>query len=226
MLDVTEQALEGRRERAATLADGLHVAAEQVRLDTVDAATPPRDAVLQTVNRRSAELLILPLQHHGDDRIDALVADVHDTISDIACDTVFVRPGDAAVDVHTVAVFSASGPYDAFKVSLANRLAVWFDSGIQFVHLADPSASDAYVRSMEAYHARLGHMTAVETRSRIERDADLGQRLVELKADADVVVARVAVEQAAVGEPHDAVVVGLDERVPGALDAAAELVAG
>ncbi|HZD22914.1 MAG TPA: APC family permease, partial [Acidimicrobiia bacterium] len=60
--------------------------------------------------------------------------------------------------IDTIAVLGSGGPFDVLKISLAARLARSEEASIRFVHVLDPSASRAQVRSLESFHAQIGEL--------------------------------------------------------------------
>lgn len=90
--------------------------------------------------------------------------------------------------IETIAVLGSGGPFDVLKISLAARLARTEGASIRFVHVLDPSASRAQVRSLETFHRQLGELCGVPTESRVIESEDLIAALTSAVEDVDLAV--------------------------------------
>lgn len=93
---------------------------------------------------------------------------------------------DSTID--TIAVLGSGGPFDVLKISIAAKVAEVEDATLRFVHVLDPSASRAQVRSLESFHAELGELCNVPTESDVIESEDLISSLMTAVGGADLAV--------------------------------------
>ncbi len=101
---------------------------------------------------------------------------------------VVLLSGNDLGQIDQIAVLGSGGPYDALKISLAARLAEREGASIRFIHVLDPSAARAQVRSIEEFHANVGELCDVPTESMVIESEDLLGALTSAVGDADLVI--------------------------------------
>ncbi len=96
--------------------------------------------------------------------------------------------GEELGEVAKIAVLGSGGPYDVLKICLAAKMAEEEGASIRFVHVLDPSASKAQVRSLEKFHEDLGELCNVPTESMVIESEDLLAALNTAVADTDLAI--------------------------------------
>jgi len=112
----------------------------------------------------------------------------------LECDTMFLRNRELD-EIHSIIIMGSGGPYDVLKISMANRIAVPEEAEIQFVHVANESATDAQIAATRSYHTRLDQVTPARTLSRIERSENLVESLTRLARGANLVIIGAAAQR-------------------------------
>jgi len=103
------------------------------------------------------------------------------------CDTIFFR-NRGLEEIDTIVIMGTGGPYDALKISLADRIAERESALIRFVHVANEEATEAQLESVRAYHQRLHAMVPRPTESRVEKAEELVGTLARLSHGANLVI--------------------------------------
>ena len=101
---------------------------------------------------------------------------------------VVLLTGDQIQNIETVAVLGSGGPYDVLKICLATKIAEAESASIRFVHVLDPTASRAQVRSLERIHEDLGELSGVPTESMVIESEDLLAALTGAVGNADLAI--------------------------------------
>ena len=91
-------------------------------------------------------------------------------------------------DIERIAVLGSGGPYDVLKICLAAKIAEEEGASIRFVHVLDPTASRAQVRSLEKFHEDLGELCSVPTESMVIESEDLLAALTSAVDDTDLAI--------------------------------------
>jgi hypothetical protein len=91
-------------------------------------------------------------------------------------------------DIERIAVLGSGGPYDVLKICLAAKIAEEEGASIRFVHVLDPTASRAQVRSLEKFHENLGELCGVPTESMVIESEDLLAALTSAVDDTDLAI--------------------------------------
>jgi hypothetical protein len=161
-----------------------------------------RDSSLLRIGRPMAgsDRDSVSLLHPGDDLVDKilqydpdlLVASVTrgdgygDRLPDDR-DVVILTERDLG-DIKRIAVLGSGGPYDVLKFGLAAKIAEEEGASIRFVHVLDPTASRAQVRSLEKFHEDLGELCSVPTESMVIESEDLLAALTSAVDDTDLAI--------------------------------------
>ena len=90
--------------------------------------------------------------------------------------------------VERIAVLGSGGPYDVLKICLAAKIAEEEGASIRFIHVLDPTASRAQVRSLEKFHEDLGELCSVPTESMVIESEDLLGALTSAVHDTDLAI--------------------------------------
>ncbi|MFP3913491.1 MAG: amino acid permease [Actinomycetota bacterium] len=90
--------------------------------------------------------------------------------------------------IDRIGVLGSGGPYDVLKITVAAKLAAQEGATIRFIHVLDPNASRAQVRSLESFHASVGDLCEVPTESHVRQSEDLLGELTMAMDDADLAV--------------------------------------
>jgi amino acid transporter/nucleotide-binding universal stress UspA family protein len=188
LLQRTGEALDDDSRRVVVVSDGKAQDTWMLRIGRAVAGSasgsgmipiiPSAKASTSEVDEYDPQLVIgtLPADHgsHGDDLPDdrdvALVAGV--------------PPG----SIETIAVLGSGGPFDVLKISIAAKLAEAENASLRFVHVLDPGASRAQVRSLESFHAELDELCDVPTESMVIESEDLIAALTSAVGDADLAI--------------------------------------
>ena len=85
-------------------------------------------------------------------------------------------------------MLGSGGPYDVLKICLAVKIAEQEGASIRFVHVLDPTASRAQVRSLEKFHEDLGELCDVPTESMVIESEDLLASLTSAVGDTDLAI--------------------------------------
>lgn len=96
--------------------------------------------------------------------------------------------GDDLGSIERIAVLGSGGPYDVLKISVAAKLAGESGASIRFVHVLDPRATRAQVRSLEQFHGEVGALCDVPTESTVVQSEDLMGALTSSVGDADLAI--------------------------------------
>lgn len=104
------------------------------------------------------------------------------------CEVALVKRNDGLGDLEGVAVVSDKGPFDPFKVRMANAIAMESGAPIYFLHALDLHARDAQLQRLREYHEELDELCTVPTKSIILREEDKLAALVRASRDADLVI--------------------------------------
>jgi amino acid transporter len=137
----------------------------------------------------------------SDDDVDLLLAEMPSDIranrpfvrdlkwlrDNSACDTIFFR-NRGLEEIDTIVIMGTGGPYDALKISLADRIAEREGAQIRFVHVANEEATEAQLASVRDYHERLRNMVPRPTESRVEKAEELVGTLTRLSHGANLVI--------------------------------------
>jgi amino acid transporter len=91
-------------------------------------------------------------------------------------------------EIERIAVLGSGGPYDVLKICLAAKIAEEEGASIRFVHVLDPTASRAQVRSLEKFHEDLGELCGVPTESMVIESEDLLAALTSAVDDTDLAI--------------------------------------
>lgn len=187
LLDRTGEALIDDSKRVIVVADDASVTSWMLRIGhSLTGRSPGSDAtaVIEVDDMTAAKLA----ETNPDLVIGAMPA--HDTHRDhLPHDRdVALVAGVPRGPIETIAVLGSGGPFDVLKISLAARLAKAEQASIRFVHVLDPSASRAQVRSLESFHRQLGELCDVPTDSRVVESEDLIAALTSAVGDADLAV--------------------------------------
>ncbi|MFB6302989.1 MAG: APC family permease [Haloferacaceae archaeon] len=139
---------------------------------------------------------------------ELLGTDVDWYMSNAPCETVFLR--DQGIDeVDEIAVIAQRGPYDPFKIVVANAVAVRFDARVRFVTAVEPGASDELLDATRSFHEELDGLCSVPTESVVVETDDRTADLAAAAADVDLAVLGIAVEsrlhELTVGDPARAI---------------------
>lgn len=138
----------------------------------------PGDGLAQKVDEYDPDLLISSFGK-GDGRGDEHLPPDRD---------VALVTGDQPDEIKNIAVLGSGGPFDVLKISIAEKIAEAEDASLRFVHVLDPSASRAQVRSLEEFHEDLDELCVVPTESMVVEAEDLIAGLASAVGDVDLAV--------------------------------------
>ncbi|MFB6282204.1 MAG: amino acid permease [Haloferacaceae archaeon] len=137
---------------------------------------------------------------------ELLGADVDWYMKHAPCETVFLRDRGLDPDaVDEIAVIAQRGPYDPFKLVVADAVAAGLDARVRLVTAVEAPASEELLDATRSFHADLDGLCSVPTESVVVETDDRTADLADAAADVDLAVLGIAVEsrlhELTVGDP-------------------------
>jgi hypothetical protein len=130
-----------------------------------------RHAVVNYANHTGADLLVLEDDAGGLGSL--LFGEDDEWIADHAsCDVLLVDVPSDLLALSEIALVTNSGPFDPFKVEIADALAADADASLVLVHQLGAEPSDERRATVETYHEELADLVSVPVTSRFTESVD------------------------------------------------------